>query len=89
MFQIKNFYEQLVQDYLWKRMEGEREEPWEGFFEDVACLALNRLPCRYVRHTVDLGAHLGDQDFADMESKVAEAVDKAIEQVRTHPRHRD
>jgi len=89
VFHIKNFYEQLVQDYLWKRMEGEAKEPWEGFFEDVACLALNRLPNRYVRHTVDLGAHMGDREFADMESQVAEAVDQAIQQVRAHPRRRD
>jgi len=89
VFQIRNYYEQLVQDYLWRRMEQEDQEPWHGFLEDVACLALNQLPNRYVRHTVDLGAHLSDEEFRSMEIQVSSAVDRAIEQVRQRPRERD
>ncbi|MDQ2069240.1 late competence development ComFB family protein [Natronospira bacteriovora] len=89
MFEISNFYEQLVQDYLWKRMESRMERPAHGFVEDVACVALNQLPPRYVRNTVDLGSHLSEEEFARMEDAVEKAVDVAIERVTSRPRNRD
>ncbi|MEA5446786.1 late competence development ComFB family protein [Gammaproteobacteria bacterium AB-CW1] len=88
MFEIGNYYEQLVKDYLWKQMERRSDRPAQGYLEDVVCLALNRLPPRYVRHTVDLGSHLSDEEYAQMEQQVATAVDQAIAQVQARPRHR-
>lgn len=89
MFEISNYYEQLVRDYLWKRMQSETQPPSQPFLEDVACLALNQLPTRYVRHAVDFGSHLTDEDFTTMDKQVAEAVEAAIRQVKVRPRDRD
>jgi hypothetical protein len=45
---------------------------------DVACVALNRLPPRYIRHTVDLAFYLGDRERAETERQIDEAVEHAF-----------
>ena len=49
---------------------------------DVACVALNRLPPRYIRHEVDFAFYLTDKERADNERAVAEAVNFAFEFVQ-------
>ena len=41
---------------------------------DVACVALNRLQPRYIRHQVDLSFYTDDHDRAQLEIAVQEAV---------------
>ena len=45
---------------------------------DVACVALNRLPPRYIRHAVDFAFFLTDKERSDTERHVVEAVDFAF-----------
>jgi len=45
---------------------------------DVACVALNRLPPRYIRHEVDMLFYLSDRERAESERQVAEAVEFAF-----------
>ncbi len=45
---------------------------------DVACVALNRLPPRYIRHQVDLVFYLSERERAEGERQLAEAVDYAF-----------
>ncbi len=45
---------------------------------DVACVALNRLPPRYVRHEVDMAFFQTEAERQDMEAQVAAAVDHAF-----------
>ncbi len=45
---------------------------------DVACVALNRLPPRYIRHAVDFSFYLSERERADHERQVQEAVDHAF-----------
>lgn len=85
MLDISNYYEQLVTDQLWK-MTGEAAEPIsQTFVEDVACLALNKLPACYVRNLVDKGAHLTDLNYQEMSEAVGKAIAEAVEQVRRRP----
>lgn len=86
MFEIANYYEQLVRDRLWKKMEGRQEVPDTDFLADVACVALNALPARYVRSTVDLGSHLGEGEFLAMQQRVDAALEDAIHHVESSPR---
>jgi hypothetical protein len=41
---------------------------------DVACVALNRLPPRYIRHTVDFSFYLTEQERLQMDTAIADAV---------------
>jgi hypothetical protein len=45
---------------------------------DVACVALNRLQPRYIRHPVDFAFYLTDDERADSQRLVGEAVDYAF-----------
>lgn len=45
---------------------------------DIACVALNRLPPRYIRHTVDLAFFQTERERTDAERTVVEAVEFAI-----------
>jgi len=49
---------------------------------DIACVALNRLPPRYIRHEVDFAFYLSDKERGDTERAVAEAVNFAFEFVQ-------
>ena len=45
---------------------------------DVACVALNRLPPRYMRHEVDFAFYLSDRERLDNDRLLHEAVDCAF-----------
>lgn len=45
---------------------------------DVACVALNRLPPRYIRHEADFAFYLTDNERAANERHLLEAVDAAF-----------
>lgn len=45
---------------------------------DVACVALNRLPPRYIRHTVDFAFFQTERERLDSDKALAEAVEHAF-----------
>ncbi|OWQ91487.1 hypothetical protein CDN99_10070 [Roseateles aquatilis] len=45
---------------------------------DVACVALNRLPPRYIRHAVDYSFYLTEQERLDVDAAIKEAVGYAF-----------
>ena len=49
---------------------------------DIACVALNRLPPRYIRHEVDFAFYLTDKERGDNERAIGEAVAFAFEFVQ-------
>lgn len=50
----------------------------DDLLADVACVALNRLPARYIRHDVDLAFFLTERERLDNERAIAEAVEHAF-----------
>jgi len=89
MLDISNYYEQLVIDHLWKLTQDHQSEDKEpltqAFIEDVACLALNKLPVCYVRNLVDKGANLTELNYEEMSALVSEAIASAVNQVKLRP----
>ena len=49
---------------------------------DVACVALNRLPPRYIRHPVDLAFYMTDKERVENERAIEDAVTRAFEFVQ-------
>jgi hypothetical protein len=49
---------------------------------DVACVALNRLPPRYIRHDVDFSFYLTERERTENEVAISEAVDFAYQFVQ-------
>ncbi|PPD33401.1 MAG: competence protein ComFB [Methylomonas sp.] len=85
MFDITNYYEQLVTDHLWQLKENTTEPLTQSFLDDVACLALNSLPPCYVRNTIDKSAAISENDYQDMRNETSIAIEKAILKVKLHP----
>jgi competence protein ComFB len=79
---IQNYYERLVLESIQDKLRSRDEEQDADFVADLACLALNALPARYVRHAVDLWSHLGDADRAAMRQEVNNAVETALAVMR-------
>lgn len=84
---IHNYYEPLVNEAMIKTMEN-NESLDSDSLEDVACVALNQLPARYVRHTVDMVYYMTGDEREKIEREVAEAVKNAFAFVKAHKHSR-
>lgn len=73
---IHNYYEQLVIDQLLR--SNDRATQDADFLADVTCVALNRLPPRYIRHDVDMTFFLSPMEMDEMTDKVVKAVNDAV-----------
>ncbi|AMQ87850.1 MULTISPECIES: late competence development ComFB family protein [Marinobacter] len=80
---IDNFYERLVLDAI----DATRQETdTADYLTDVMCVALNRLPARYYRHTIDMMFYLADEELKEMKQKSLAAVKQARDFVSEHQR---
>lgn len=79
--QIHNYYERLVFEEVMRRAVS-RDDFTTDMLADVACVALNRLPARYVRHDVDLMFYLTEQERHSIEQAMEEALSFAFQFVR-------
>ena len=76
---VRNHHERAVYDAV--QSHSERYPAMAARAElmaDVACVALNRLPPRYIRHEVDFVFYLSDRERKDNERQLHEAVDYAF-----------
>lgn len=82
---MHNYYERLVVQEI--QTQSERVQQGDrDFLADVACVALNRLPPRYIRHDVDMTFFMSPQDIAEIERKVNQAVTDALSYVESRER---
>ncbi len=82
---VHNYYEHLVYNHIRETLLDSDKNYDERFLEDIACLALNQLPARYVREDVDTGFFLAEGELESMEVAVNSAVQFALDKVRSHP----
>ncbi len=78
---VHNYYEQMVFEQILR--SNDRAHNDGEFLADVACVALNRLPTRYVRHDVDLTFFMTPEDLDNMVNRVVHAVNDAIAYVES------
>jgi hypothetical protein len=71
--QVHNYYERLVFEQVARLSESYLEYSAD-MLVDVACVALNRLPARYVRHDVDLMFYLTEQERHGIQKSLDEAI---------------
>lgn len=82
---IHNYYERRVLQEIVR--VSERAQQDREFLADVACVALNRLPPRYIRHDVDMTFFMSPQEMQEIEDKVTLAVAAALKYVASRERH--
>jgi DNA-binding protein YbaB len=85
---IHNHYEKLVFDEVLAQQAKSGKDLDEGMLEDVVCVALNNLPARYVRHSVDIAFYLTLPEREQMDKLVRNAVKDAFKLVNKNP-HED
>lgn len=73
---IHNYYERLVLEEIARQSELASTD--QDFCADVACVALNRLPPRYIRFDVDTTFFLSPVELQEIYDKVTHAVQEAI-----------
>lgn len=73
---VHNYYEHMVIGEIHKQIGNRSVET--DFIADVACVALNHLPPRYIRYDVDMAFYLSPKESMEMEEKVASAVRNAL-----------
>ena len=78
---IHNYYEHLVFQII---LELADKPEIDSYVEDVACVALNKLPPRYIRYDIDMVFYLNDKERETMINQVEYAVKYAIDYVSSH-----
>lgn len=82
---IHNHYEKLVFDEVLAQQAKTGKTLDESMLEDVVCVALNNLPARYVRHSVDIAFYLTMPEREQMDKLVRNAVKDAYALVSKNP----
>lgn len=83
---IHNHYEKLVFDEVLSQQTSKGGALDEDMLEDVVCVALNNLPARYVRHSVDIAFYLTMPEREQMDKLVRNAVKNAFALVTKNPK---
>ncbi len=76
---VRNHNERAVYAAVMQQVEqfpAMAEQP--ELLADVACVALNRLPARYIRHEVDLAFYLSERERSESERQIHSAVEYAF-----------
>ena len=79
---IHNYHERLVVHEVLNASERFQHMAQDDLLADVACVALNRLPPRYMRHEVDLIFYLSERERTETELMIAQSVQFAFEFVQ-------
>lgn len=78
---IHNYYERLVINYIVEVAAPAQDITDDDLIVDIACIALNRLPARYIRHDVDMAFFLTSDEREKMQTLVIDEVANAIKVV--------
>ncbi|RRJ83881.1 late competence development ComFB family protein [Aestuariirhabdus litorea] len=82
--EFHNYYEKLVVADLQQRFSDQAE--LHPLFPDIACVALNHLPPRYIHYDIDMAYYLSPEEKREMDDKVQHAVNLAVDFVVTKKR---
>lgn len=71
--QVHNYYERVVFEAV-ANLAGSYPSYSADMLADVACVALNRLPARYVRHDVDMMFYLTEPERRAIDDGLQDAL---------------
>ena len=83
---IRNYYEKLVSDRV-SYVVGPKVVDTD-YLEDVACVALNHLPPRYIRHEVDMIFYLSPIEREEMVTKVDGVIADAVKFIKENKKRK-
>ncbi len=77
---VHNYYERLVVNEI---KENYADKVDENQAADMACIALNRMPPRYIRYDIDMSFYMSADEYYDIQKRITKAVKKAYKKVKT------
>lgn len=81
--QIQNYVESLVEEKIYEKLGRDTDQ---DKLIDVACVALNQLPARYIRYAVDFVFYMPSEERKQLFDDVEQSVVDAIAYVEAHKR---
>ena len=86
---IRNYYEQMVAEEIVTQLHAVGRDVSTGVMADIACVALNRLPPKYIRYEVDMAFYMSPDELMMTRQRVRDGVADAIRFVDSHRREDD
>ncbi|QKI88578.1 late competence development ComFB family protein [Thiomicrorhabdus xiamenensis] len=83
MDSIHNYYERLVIEEVQAHYSEQLEDE---LLADMACIALNLIPPRYIRYDIDMSFFLTPKERIKIEEKVRKACRKAYKKILELPK---
>lgn len=80
MDSVHNYYERLVINEINEHYADKFDDP--DVLADMACIALNRIPPRYIRYDIDMSFYMSTDEHILVEKTVRKAVRKAYKKIR-------
>lgn len=77
---IFNYNERLIVQEMAAQLEN--ESCTEEQLSDIACLALNKVPAKYIKHSVNRAFYMSNDERAELEVSVRESVTEAIKFIK-------
>ena len=77
---VHNYYERLV----FNEIKDQYAESYldDNQLADMACIALNHLPPKYIRYDIDMSFYMSGQEHLEIHDKVRKAVKKAFKKLK-------
>ena len=79
---IHNFHERAVLEAVMAALPDHPHLSGSELLADIACVALNRLPPRYIRHGVDFSFYLSEKERDEIDIAIRDSVSFAYQFVQ-------
>lgn len=76
---VHNYYERPIFNHIQENYYD--SDLTENQLADMACIALNRIPPRYIRYDIDMSFYMSGAEHLEIEDRVKKAVQKAYKKV--------
>jgi hypothetical protein len=76
---VHNFYERHVINEITENYKNSGFD--EDQLADMACIALNQISPRYIRHDIDMSFYMSSSEYAEMKQKVKKEVKNAFDRI--------
>lgn len=77
---VHNYFERLVFNEIKDNYSD--TELTDHQLADMACIALNNLPPKYIRYDIDMSFYMSGQEHLEIQEKVRKSVKKAFKKIK-------
>ncbi|AZR82758.1 competence protein ComFB [Thiomicrospira sp. S5] len=77
---VHNYYERPVFNFIQENYRNSGLT--DNQLADMACIALNRIAPRYIRHDIDMSFYMSGQEHLEIQARIEKAVKKAFKKVK-------